>query len=74
MYSEKKINEPVKLTKCIYELFKFVKEAGYNYAARYEHGLYIVTDLSEFPQSEDYEGEYASIQDILNNCEVIEND
>lgn len=72
--TEKKCNEPVKLTKSIYELLKFAKEAGYIYTARYEHGVYIIKDLSEFLKSEDYEGEYASIQEVLDNCEVMEND
>lgn len=80
MNSEKKCNEPVKLnkpvklTKSIYELLKFAKEAGYIYTARYEHGVYIIKDLSEFLKSEDYEGKYASIQEVLDNCEVLEND
>ncbi len=67
MNSEKKCNELVKLTKSLYELLKFAKKAGFNYAASYEYGVIFVKDLSEFLKCEEYEGEYASIQDILNN-------
>ena len=70
--NSKKNVEPVKLAKNIYDFLKFAKEAGYIYIARYEHGVCIIKDLSEFLKSEDYEGEYASIQEVLDNCEAIE--
>ena len=63
----KKCNELVKLTKSLYELLKFTKKAGFNYVSSYECGVIFVKDLSEFLKHEEYEGEYASIQDILNN-------